>query len=111
MACGEYSHCRHWTLGVFTDATSQFGGVTRLPDLLVFVNTMSTVLEQHRAVGDAAKMLIPSVGVVDSNCDPRLLTYPVPGNDDSSDAVRLYCKLFSEAVKRGKAAREAARNS
>ncbi|KAF0300400.1 28S ribosomal protein S2, mitochondrial [Amphibalanus amphitrite] len=106
MECGEFSHCRHWPPGVFTDSTALFGGVTRLPDLLVLLNTLDTVLEQHGAVKHAAKMLIPTVGVVDSNCDPRLVTYPVPGNDDSTTAVRLYCKLFSEAIRRGKAERE-----
>ena len=83
-----------------------FGGVTRLPDVMVLLNTLDTVLEPHGAVQHAAKMLIPTVGVVDSNCDPRLVTYPVPGNDDSASAVQLYCRLFSEAVRRGKAARE-----
>ena len=106
MECGEFSHCRHWPPGVFTDSTALFGGVTRLPDLLVLLNTLDTVLEQHGAVQHAAKMLIPTVGVVDSNCDPRLVTYPVPGNDDSGAAMRLYCKLFSEAIRRGKAERE-----
>ncbi|XP_037084779.1 28S ribosomal protein S2, mitochondrial-like [Pollicipes pollicipes] len=105
MACGEFSHCRHWPPGLFTDATARFGGVTRLPDLIVLLNTLDTVLEQHVAVQHAAKMLIPTVGVVDSNCDPRLVTYPVPGNDDSGAAVRLYCRLFAEAVRRGKSQR------
>jgi small subunit ribosomal protein S2 len=66
------------------------------------LNTLDTVLAQHGAVGDAAKMLIPTVGVVDTNCDPNLLTYPIPGNDDTLCAVQLYCKLFKEAILRGK---------
>jgi len=53
-------------------------------------------------VKDAAKMLIPTVGIVDSNCNPNLITYPVPGNDDTLCAVELYCKLFKEAILRGK---------
>jgi len=107
MDCGEFSHCRHWSPGVFTDSTAMFGGVTRLPDLVLLLNTLDTVLEQHMAVRDAAKLLIPTVGVVDSNCDPRLVTYPVPGNDDSAAAIRLYCELFAEAIRRGKRARAA----
>ena len=36
-----------------------------------------------------------TIGVVDSDSDPRLITYPVPGNDDTPTAVNLYCDLFS----------------
>ena len=55
---------------------------------------------------EATKVLVPIVGVVDTNCDPRLVTYPVPGNDDSPSAVSLYCHLFKEAILRGKAKRK-----
>ncbi|XP_014673169.1 PREDICTED: 28S ribosomal protein S2, mitochondrial-like [Priapulus caudatus] len=103
--CGEYAHCRYWQGGVLTNANEQFGAVTRLPDVVVFLCTLNSVFESHIAVRDAAKMLIPTVGVVDTNCDPNLVTYPVPGNDDTPAAVRLYCRLFKEAVLRGKAKR------
>lgn len=56
----------------------------------------------HRAVFDANKMLIPTVGIVDSNCDPNIITYPVPGNDDTVSSVQFYCKVFKEAIMRGK---------
>jgi small subunit ribosomal protein S2 len=79
-----------------------FGAVTRLPDLCIFLNTLTTILTQHTAVRDCAKMCIPTVGIVDTNCNPNLVTYPVPGNDDTPCAVELYCKLFKEAIKRGK---------
>ena len=51
-------------------------------------------------------MLIPSIAICDSNSDPRLVTYPVPGNDDTPVAIHLYCDLFKEAVLRGKSKRE-----
>ncbi|RVE40698.1 hypothetical protein evm_014652 [Chilo suppressalis] len=41
----------------------------------------------------------------DTNCNPNLITYPVPGNDDTPVAIELYCKLFKEAILRGKAER------
>lgn len=102
IECGEYSHCREWDMHTLTNSTRKFGGITRLPDTLLFLNTLDTVMAQHLAVTDAAKMLIPTVGVVDTNCDPSLITYPVPGNDDTPCAVELYCKLFKEAILRGK---------
>lgn len=80
--------------------------MTRLPDLCIFFNTLNNVLAPHIAVRDAAKMAIPTVGIVDSNCNPNLITYPVPGNDDSPQAIQLYCKLFSTAILAGKKVRK-----
>ncbi|XP_068141620.1 small ribosomal subunit protein uS2m [Drosophila tropicalis] len=102
LEAGEFSHTRFWRGGIFTNANVQFDAVTRLPDLCIFLNTQNNVLSQHTAVRDAAKMAIPTVGIVDSNCNPNLITYPVPGNDDSPAAVELYCNLFKEAILRGK---------
>ena len=99
---GEYAHCRKWKGGNFTNAVVQFGAVTRLPDLCIFINSLNSVFEQHIAVVESAKMNIPTIGIMDSSCDPRLITYPIPGNDDTPSAVQLYCKLFKEAILRGK---------
>lgn len=104
--CGEYAHTRAWRGGIFTNATKQFGAVTRLPDLCIFLNTLNTILLQQVAVRDAAKMSIATVGVVDSNCNPNLITYPVPGNDDSPESIKFYCKVFKAAVIRGKEKRK-----
>ena len=100
--CNEYSHCRHWKRGMFTNATMLYGAVTRLPDLCVFVSMHDSVFEQHLAVVEAAKMNIPTIGIVDTSCDPRLISYPIPGNDDTPDSINLYCRLFKEAIMRGK---------
>lgn len=100
--CGEYAHTRFWRGGIFTNANHQFGAITRLPDLCIFLNTQNNILSQHTAVRDSAKMLIPTIGIVDSNCNPNLVTYPVPGNDDTPCAIELYCKLFKAAIQRGK---------
>ncbi|XP_041368196.1 28S ribosomal protein S2, mitochondrial-like isoform X2 [Gigantopelta aegis] len=104
--CGEYAHCRFWKGGTFTNANVQFGSVTRLPDLCIFINTLNSVFQTHTAIIDTAKMLIPTVGIVDSNCDPRLITYPIPGNDDTPAAVELYCRLFKEVILKAKAKRK-----
>ena len=101
-SCGEYAHCRYWQPGLFTDMPKAFGQRVRLPDLCIFMNTLNSVFEPHRGVTDCAKLLIPTVGVVDSNCDPRLITYPIPANDDSFKAMNLYLDLFKAAILEGK---------
>ncbi|XP_036385746.1 28S ribosomal protein S2, mitochondrial [Megalops cyprinoides] len=102
LECGEYAHTRYWQGGLLTNATVQYGPGVRIPDLIIFLCTLNNVFQQHVAVRDAAKMNIPTVGVVDSNCNPSLITYPIPGNDDSSSAVELYCRLFKMTINRAK---------
>lgn len=104
--CGEYAHTRYWRGGIFTNSTKQFGAVTRLPDLCIFLSTMNDILLQHTAVRDSAKMGIMTIGIVDSNSNPNIITYPVPGNDDSPQSIQLYCKLFKSAILRGKEKRK-----
>ncbi|KAG7498283.1 28S ribosomal protein S2, mitochondrial [Solea senegalensis] len=100
--CGEYAHTRYWQGGLFTNAHIQYGTGVRLPDLVVFLSTLNNVFQQHVGIRDAAKMNIPTVGVVDSNCNPSLITYPVPGNDDTPVAMELYCRLFKMTINRAK---------
>ncbi|GIY88466.1 28S ribosomal protein S2, mitochondrial [Caerostris darwini] len=105
LECGEYAHTRDFRKGTFTDPM-RFGMITRLPDLTIFLNTQDNLLDTHVGVVESNKLLIPSVGIVDSNCFPNLITYPVPGNDDTPQAVQLYCRLFKEAILRGKTKRK-----
>uniref|UniRef100_A0A1A8DY77 Small ribosomal subunit protein uS2m n=1 Tax=Nothobranchius kadleci TaxID=1051664 RepID=A0A1A8DY77_NOTKA len=100
--CGEYAHTRYWQGGLLTNANIQYSPGVRLPDLIVFLSTLNNVFQQHVALRDAAKMNIPTVGVVDSNCNPSLVTYPIPGNDDTPVAVELYCRLFKMTINRAK---------
>lgn len=104
--CKEFSHTRFWKNGLFTNSKHYFKTITRLPDLCIFLNTFETAMKEHTAVAHSAKMCIPSVGIVDTNCDPNLITYPIPGNDDSLCSIELYCSLFKEAILRGKKAKE-----
>ncbi|XP_008842161.1 28S ribosomal protein S2, mitochondrial [Nannospalax galili] len=100
--CGEYAHTRYFKGGLLTNAQLLFGPEVRLPDLIIFLHTLNNVFEPHVAVRDAAKMNIPTVGIVDTNCNPCLITYPIPGNDDSPPAVHLYCRLFCTTINRAK---------
>lgn len=106
LECGEFSHCREWKGGTFTNANVQFNAITRLPDLVIFLSTHDTVFEQHKALVESAKLNIPTVGILDTSCDPSLVTYPVPGNDDSAESILLYCHLFKQAILLGKEKRK-----
>lgn len=100
--CGEYAHTRYWQGGLLTNAEIQYSPGVRLPDLIVFFSTLNNAFQQHVAIRDAAKMNIPTIGVVDSNCNPSLISYPVPGNDDTPVAMELYCRLFKMTINRAK---------
>ncbi len=67
------------------------------PDLLVIIDTN----KESIAVQEANKLGIPVIAILDSNSDPVGITHPVPGNDDASRAIALYCDLFSRAVIEG----------
>lgn len=100
--CGEYANTRYWQGGILTNANVQLGQGVRLPDLIIFLSTLNNVFQQHVAIREAAKMNIPTVGVVDTNCNPSLVTYPVPGNDDTPVTMELYCRLFKMTINRAK---------
>jgi small subunit ribosomal protein S2 len=65
-----------------------------LPDLLFVIDTN----KEQLAIKEANKLGIPVVAVVDSNSDPDGITYVIPGNDDASRAIVLYCDLIARAV-------------
>jgi len=78
------------------------GGIkhmTSLPDVLFVVD----IGHENIALQEAAKLGIPVVGVVDTNCNPENIDYPIPGNDDAMRAIRLYASCMAEAVIQGKA--------
>lgn len=68
--------------------------MTSLPSLIFIVG----IKESHQILKEANKLNIPTIGIIDSNTDPSLVTYPIPGNDDSIQAVHLYCQLISNAI-------------
>ena len=65
-----------------------------IPDLMFVIDTNKEAI----AIQEARKLGIPVVAVVDTNCDPDLIDFPVPGNDDASRAIALYCDLIADAV-------------
>ena len=79
----------------------------KLPDLVIFLSGHAS----QNAVREVAMSNIPSIGIVDSDCNPSLITYPIPGNDDSPASVRLYCKLFGEVIRKAKQLKQDATKS
>ncbi|MDP9127068.1 MAG: 30S ribosomal protein S2 [Pseudomonadota bacterium] len=67
------------------------GGV---PDILFVIDT----IKEDISVAEARKLGIPVIAIVDSNSDPHGITFPIPGNDDASRAIDLYCDLAAQAV-------------
>ncbi|PAV79879.1 hypothetical protein WR25_22324 [Diploscapter pachys] len=95
----QYSHVRPWLEGSFTNLKNLLGDTpVRLPDLVIFMTTISSLGKTHPAVIECAKMAIPTVAVVDSNSDPAYHTYLVPANDDSLPSVRYLLRMFKEAM-------------
>src|ERR1700761_6455565 len=64
------------------------------PDLMFIIDTN----KEKIAIDEAKRLGIPVVAIIDSNCDPDLIDYPIPGNDDASRAIALYCELISRAA-------------
>jgi small subunit ribosomal protein S2 len=70
----------------------------KLPDAIFVVDPK----QEEIAVKEARKLGIPVVAVIDTNCDPDLVDYKVPGNDDAIRAIRLFCAAIAEAINEGK---------
>jgi len=77
-----------------------FGGIedmTRLPGAL-FITDLK---KEHLAVKEAKILGIPVIGIVDTNCDPESVDYPIPANDDSVKTIELISKIIADAVNEG----------
>jgi small subunit ribosomal protein S2 len=82
---------------------ASLGGIkemSRLPDALFVID----IGHENIAVQEAKKLGIPVIAVVDTNYDPNLVDYAIPGNDDAIRAVQLYVRAAADAVLEGKAA-------
>jgi small subunit ribosomal protein S2 len=74
--------------------------MNRLPDALFVID----IGHEDIAIKEAKKLGIPVIAVVDTNYDPALVDYAIPGNDDAIRAVQLYASAAADAVLEGKAA-------
>ena len=64
------------------------------PDLIFIIDTKL----EHIAVAEAKHLKIPTIGIVDTNCDPDLIDFPIPGNDDSRRSIEFYCNTIKETI-------------
>ena len=83
------------------------GGIremTRTPAAVWIVDTK----KEHLAVEEARKLRIPIIGILDTNCDPDEVDFPIPGNDDAIRAVGLLTRVVADAVAEGLIARSGA---
>ncbi|WP_182084549.1 30S ribosomal protein S2 [Aureimonas sp. ME7] len=77
------------------------GGV---PDMIFIIDTNKEAI----AIDEAKRLGIPVVAVVDSNCDPSRIDFPIPGNDDAARAISLYCDLIARSAVDGIARQQGA---
>jgi small subunit ribosomal protein S2 len=81
---------------------SYLGGIRHmkvLPDMLFVIDAV----KEHIAVKEARNLGIKVVAPLDTNCDPDVIDYPIPGNDDAIRSIQLFCKEMAEAMNEGKA--------
>ncbi len=89
---------------------TDLGGIKdmgNLPNLLFVIDTN----KEANAIKEARRLGIPVIAIVDTNSDPDLVDYPIPGNDDASRALELYCQLVSRAAIDGIARSSAGRGA
>jgi len=79
--------------------------IKKLPDAVFIIDPGQEAI----AVKEARKLGIKVIAIVDTDCDPDLVDYKIPGNDDAIRAIRLFCSLMAEAVNEGKALCDQAR--
>jgi small subunit ribosomal protein S2 len=73
-------------------------GLDRVPDAIFVIDTK----KEHIAVTEANKLGLPVVAVVDTNCDPDIITHVIPGNDDAIRSGALLCRVIADAVMEGR---------
>ena len=75
-----------------------------LPDALFVIDPR----RENIAVMEARKLHVPVISIVDTNCDPEMIDYPIPGNDDAIRAIKLICGLMANAVIEGRGGEDGA---
>jgi small subunit ribosomal protein S2 len=80
-------------------------GMDRIPAAVFVVD----IKREHNAVAEARKLKVPVVAIVDTNCDPDLVDFPIAGNDDAIRSVRMILSVIGQALTQARAEFEAGR--
>lgn len=110
-SCSAYYVASKWCPGTITNAQEIVGPHTpRLPDaragdlakpfrpdLVIVLNPLENMI----AIKEATRFNIPTIAITDTDVDPRIVSYPIPANDDSVRGVELVAKVLAEAAKEG----------
>ena len=91
----------HDKLQLSLGGIKDMGGI---PDLMFVIDTNKEAI----AIQEARKLNIPVIAILDTNCNPDGITFPIPGNDDAARAIQLYCDLLADSVLDGLAAGQSA---
>jgi small subunit ribosomal protein S2 len=91
----------HDKLELSLGGIKDMGGI---PDLMFVIDTNKEAI----AIQEARKLNIPVIAILDTNCNPDGITFPIPGNDDAARAIQLYCDLIADSVLDGLAAGQSA---
>lgn len=92
------------TIDKLDDAFSGVENMTKLPDAVVVFDAAHDLL----ALKEAKRFKVPTVGICDSDSDPDMVTYPIPGNDDAIKSLKYFVDKISEAILEGKKKQSAA---
>ena len=79
-----------------------FKEMVSLPGALFIVDPT----KEYIALAEARKVGVPVVAMVDTNCDPSNIDYPIPSNDDAIKAIKLICSMIADSVMEGKSLKE-----
>lgn len=82
---------------------SGIADMTKLPGAIFLVD----VKKEHIAIDEARKLRIPIYAIVDTNCDPDLIDYPIPANDDAVKSIEVITKTIADAIIEGSAVSQA----
>jgi len=77
-----------------------FGGIREMKGMPQAIFVVDPKKEEI-AVREAYKLGVPIVGIVDTNCDPEMIDYPIPGNDDALKSIRIITTLIAESIREG----------
>lgn len=80
--------------------TDYLDGIREMKDSPAAIFVVDLVKE-HIAVAEAKRLHIPVIGIADTNCDPDIIDYPIPGNDDAIRSIKLFANMVAEAYNEG----------